>query len=85
MLAGKVKLKSKIRKGDSVKVRTGRDRGKTGKVLRVDLRSWRAVVEGVNKIKRHTKPTATNPTGGIIEKESTIHLSNLTLVERAKG
>ncbi len=77
-------MKQKVKKNDLVKVLTGKDRGKTGKVLRVDLKSWRVVVERVNMVKRHTKPTAANPTGGIIEKESGIHLSNISVMERAK-
>jgi len=68
-----------IRKGDMVKVIAGKDKGKSGKVLRIILKKDRAIVEQVNMIKRHTKPTQANPQGGIIEKEAPIHWSNLML------
>ena len=76
---------SKIRKGDNVVVTTGRDKGKTGTVLRV-LATGKLVVEGVNRVKKHQRP---NPmkgqTGGIIEKEAPLHLSNVMLVNPATG
>ena len=71
---------SKIKKGDQVVVLTGKDKGKRGTVLRMVTESDRAVVEGVNRVKKHTKP---NPmkgtTGGIVEKEMSIHLSNIAI------
>jgi len=70
----------KIRKNDSVKVMTGKYKGKVGRVLRVLPERERLVVEGVNIIKRHTRPTQDNPQGGIQEKEATIHISNVRLV-----
>lgn len=70
----------KIKKNDRVMVITGKDRGKIGKVLRMVSKRDRVVVERVNVIKRHTKPTQTAPQGGIIEKEAPIHVSNLMLV-----
>jgi large subunit ribosomal protein L24 len=70
----------KIKKDDIVKVISGNYRGKTGKVLKVLPVRNRAIVEGINFVKRHSRPTQTNPQGGIIEREATIHLSNLMLV-----
>jgi large subunit ribosomal protein L24 len=69
-----------IKVGDTVKVLSGASVGKEGKVLTIDRRKNRATVEGVNVIKRHTKPSATNPQGGIVEREAGIHISNLMLV-----
>lgn len=73
--------KTRIRKDDLVKVIAGRDKGKTGKVLSVDREKGRALVEGINMVKRHTKANpARQIKGGIAERESPIHLSNLMLV-----
>ena len=69
-----------LRKNDVVQVITGEYKGKTGKILKVISEKRRAIVEGVNVVKRHTKPNAKNQQGGIVEKESTIHISNLMLV-----
>lgn len=69
-------MASKIKKGDQVVVLTGRDKGKTGEVLQVLPNDARAIVQGVNVVKRHTKPTQTNP-GGIVDKEASIDLSNI--------
>jgi len=77
-------IKIKIKKGDTVKVITGVSKGKQGRVLRIDAEKGRAVVEGANLMKKHTKPNAENPQGGIIEQEAAIHISNLMLVD-AKG
>ena len=68
--------KLKIKKGDKVVVLTGRDKGKSGEVLRVLPADERVVVQGVNMVKRHTKPSSGN-TGGIVEKEAAIHVSNV--------
>lgn len=68
-----------IKKGDTVRVLSGQYRGKTGRVLRVIPKKSRVVVEGVNMIHRHTRPTQRNPKGGIIEKEAPIHMSNVRL------
>ena len=73
-------MASKIRKGDKVTVLAGRDKGKTGEVLKMFLSDNRAIVHGVNMVKRHTRPSQTNP-GGIVEKEAVINLSNLAHVD----
>ncbi len=73
-----------IKKGDTVYVNTGNDKGKTGRVLAVEVKKGRAVVEGINMVSRNTKPNAKNPQGGIIKKEASIHISNLNLVENGK-
>ena len=69
-------MASKIRKGDKVTVLAGRDKGKTGDVLKMFISENRAIVQGVNMVKRHTRPSQSNP-GGIVEKEAMIKLSNL--------
>ncbi len=74
-------VKLHIKKGDTVFVNSGEDKGKTGRVLEVIKDKNRAIVEGVNIIKKHTKPNAQNPQGGIIEREAPIHISNLNVVE----
>ncbi len=70
----------KIKKGDSVKVITGNDKSKVGRVIKVYPKRERILVEGVNMVKKHTRPTQENQQGGILEKESTIHISNVKLV-----
>ena len=72
--------KFKIKKGDKVVVLTGRDKGKTGEVLRVLRDLDRVVVQGVNVVKRHTRPSAAQ-TGGIVEKELGIHISNVAHID----
>ena len=73
--------KIKIKKNDTVLVRTGNSKGSKGKVIRVYTKLNRALVEGVNMVSKHTKPNAENPQGAIIKKESSIHISNLMLVD----
>ncbi len=73
--------KRKIRKDDEVVVLTGRDKGKRGSVLRVITKTDRVIVEGVNVVKRHVKPTQLDPQGGIVEKEAAIHISNVALID----
>lgn len=68
-----------VRKGDTVVVIAGKEKGKRGRILRVVTDKERAVVERVNMVKRHTKPTQANPRGGILEKEGTVPMSNLAL------
>ena len=76
------RLQTPIRKNDNVVVRTGKDRGKKGRVLRVIADKNRVVVEGVNIIKRHTRPNPQkNIKGGIVEREAAIHASNVMLVD----
>lgn len=74
-----------IRKGDSVKILAGNDKGKTGRVLEVFLDKKRAVVEGINMVTKHEKPSAGKPEGGIKKMEGTIHVSNLMLIDPASG
>jgi large subunit ribosomal protein L24 len=74
-----------IKKGDLVKVLAGEDRGKQGRVLDVDRDRMRAVVEGLNINKKHSKPTTAKPQGGIVEKEGPIHISNLMLIDAKTG
>jgi len=69
-----------IKVGDTVKVISGESKGQEGKILSIDRSKMRAIVGGVNLVKRHTKPSASDPQGGIIEKEAGIHVSNLMLV-----
>jgi large subunit ribosomal protein L24 len=76
-------MAARIRKGDRVIVITGADRGKRGEVLRVMPKENRAIVQGVNVAKRHTKPTGMGNPGGIVEKEASIHLSNIALIDPA--
>ena len=74
-----------IKKGDLVKVLSGEDRGKQGRVLEVDRNALRAFVEGLNLNKKHSKPTTANPQGGIVDKEGAIHISNLMLIDAKSG
>ncbi|MGB5941391.1 MAG: 50S ribosomal protein L24 [Leeuwenhoekiella sp.] len=75
-------MKLKIKVGDSVKVMAGDHKDQEGKVLSVDKIKNKAIVEGVNMIKKHQKPSASNPQGGIVEKEAALHISNLALVDK---
>jgi large subunit ribosomal protein L24 len=77
-------MPARIRKGDTVIVLTGKNRGARGTVLRVDPAKGRAVVEGVNVVKRHQRPTRQYGRGGIVEKEASIHLSNVALVHKGE-
>ncbi|MGM0414081.1 MAG: 50S ribosomal protein L24 [Bacillota bacterium] len=70
----------KIKKGDQVEVIAGKDKGKRGEVLNVDRKKNRVVVEGVNIVHRHMRPSQDNPQGGIIENEAPIHASNVMVV-----
>ncbi len=74
-----------IRKGDTVEIIAGNDKGKKGKVLQVLPDKYRAIVEGANMITKHVKPSASKPEGGREQKEASIHLSNLMLVDPASG
>ena len=70
----------KIKMGDTVRVIAGDHKGSEGKILKLFTHKDKAIVEGVNLVKRHTKPNAQNPQGGIVEKEAAIHVSNLSLL-----
>ncbi len=74
-----------IKKGDTVYVNSGEDKGKTGRVLEVLVSKKRAVVEGVNVVSKHSKPNAQNPNGGIEKKEASVHLSKLNPVDPKTG
>jgi large subunit ribosomal protein L24 len=74
-------MAARIKKGDQVEIITGADKGRRGEVLQVLPREDRAVVRGIRVVKRHTKPTGMGNPGGIIEKEGTIHLSNVMLID----
>ena len=73
-----------IKKGDTVFVNTGVDKGKTGRVLEVLVKEQRAIVEGINLVSKSTKPNAKYPQGGIIKQESSVHISNLNPTEKGK-
>jgi large subunit ribosomal protein L24 len=74
-----------IKKGDTVYVLSGEDKGKQGKVLSVNIEDQRAIVEGLNLVSKHTKPNAKNPQGGIVKQEAPIHVSNLQLIDPKSG
>ena len=74
-----------IKKGDMVYVNAGDDKGKTGKVTKVFIDKKRAIVEGVNMVKKSTKPSAEHPQGGFVEQEASIHISNLNVVDPKTG
>lgn len=73
--------KLKIKKGDMVKVISGDDKGKQGRILSVDLKKMRAFVEGVSIVSKHTKPNAKNTQGGIVKQEGSVHVSNLMVID----
>lgn len=75
----------KIKKGDTVKVIAGKDNGKEGKVISVDHKKNRVLVEGVNMVTKHAKPSAANQNGGIIQKEAPIDISNVMYVHKGKA
>lgn len=74
-----------IKKGDTVLVIAGNNKGKKGRVLEIITKTERAIVEGVNMMKKHTKPNAATPQGGIVEKETPVHISNLMLFDAKVG
>jgi large subunit ribosomal protein L24 len=80
-----MQTKLHIKKGDSVKVIAGDSKNQEGKVLSVDKTKGRAIVEGVNTVSKHTKPSTKSPQGGIVKQEAAIHLSNLMLIEPGTG
>ena len=74
-----------IKKGDTVYVNSGEDKGKTGRVLKVLVDKNRAIVEGINMVSKSTKPNAKNPQGGIVKQEAPIHISNVSLIDPKSG
>jgi large subunit ribosomal protein L24 len=74
-----------IKKGDTVMVITGESKGQKGRVLEIDRKKDKAIVEGINMVSKHTKPNSKAPQGGIVKKEAPIHLSNLMLLDPASG
>lgn len=80
-----MRKKLHIKKGDTVKVIAGNDKGKTGKVLEVIPEKSRAIVEDVRVVTKHSKPSASNPEGGIEHTEAPVHISNLMLVDPSSG
>jgi len=76
--------KLKIKTGDTVKVITGDDKGQEGKIVKILIDKNKAIVEGVNMVSKHTKPSAQNPQGGISKFEAPIHISNLMLLEKGE-
>lgn len=74
-----------IKVGDTVKVISGDSKGQEGAILSIDRKKMRATVDGVNVVKRHSKPSATDPQGGIVEKEGSIHISNLMVVSKGQA
>jgi large subunit ribosomal protein L24 len=74
-----------IKKGDTVYVNAGEDRGKTGRVLKVYIEKQRALVEGINLVSKSTKPTAKSPQGGFQKKEAPVHISNLNVLDPKSG
>lgn len=80
----KFEKKFRVKKGDKVKIIAGKDKGKTGEILRVIKETGRVIVSGANLAKKHTKPSAVSA-GGIIEKEASIHISNVSLTDPKSG
>ena len=76
--------KLKLKKGDTVRVISGESKGQEGKIILIDNKKLRAIVEGVNMISKHTKPNAKSPNGGISKQEGSIHMSNLMILEDGK-
>lgn len=77
--------KLKIKSGDTVRVIAGDHKGSEGKILKLFIDKDKAIVEGINMVKKHTKPSAQSPQGGIVEKEAPMHISNLSLIDPKSG
>ena len=75
---------NKIKRGDRVRIMAGKDKGREGKVLIVDSKKQRVVVEGANMVKKHSKANQQNPTGGILEREAPMHISNVAYLHKGK-
>ena len=80
-----MQTKLHIKKGDTIEVIAGDSKGQSGTILSIDRNSSRAIVEGINMVSKHTKPSAQNPQGGIIKQEAAVHISNLMLIEASTG
>lgn len=78
-------MKLRIKTGDNVRVITGDHKNSEGKVVSIDREKNKAIVEGVNMVSKHEKPSAKNPQGGIVKKEAPIHISNLALIDPKSG
>lgn len=78
-------MKLHVKKGDKVVVISGNNKGSQGTISKVSVKNATAIVEGINMVKRHTKPSAQNPNGGIVEKEAPLHVSKLMLIEPKSG
>ncbi|MBT8280072.1 MAG: 50S ribosomal protein L24 [Muriicola sp.] len=78
-------MKLKIKTGDTVRVVAGDHKGSEGKVVTVNRQKNKAIVEGINMVSKHEKPSAKNPQGGIVKKEAPIHISNLSLIDGKSG
>lgn len=78
-------MKIHVKKDDKVEILSGEAKGSTGRVIAVDRAKYRAIVEGVNIVTKHTKPSAAHPQGGITKKEAPIHISNLLVVDPKSG
>lgn len=81
MAGESVRQKTRLKQGDTVKVIAGKEKGKSGRLLRIDHKNGRVVVEGLNMIKRHQRATALNRESGIIEREASIHISNVMYLD----
>tara|TARA_B100000315_G_scaffold32441_1_gene27356 strand:+ start:156 stop:461 length:306 start_codon:yes stop_codon:yes gene_type:complete len=75
----------KIKKGDTVQVISGNETGKSGRVIKIFPKKGKIIVEGLNMVKKHAKPTQENPQGGIIEKEAAVHISNVMFITGGKS
>ncbi len=78
-------MKLKIKTGDTVRIIAGDHRGVEGKVMTVDRENNKAIVEGANMVSKHQKPSAQSPQGGIVKKEASLHISNLSLIDSKSG
>jgi len=78
-------MAAKIKKGDSVIVLAGKDKGRKGTVTKVMPTEGRVVVQGINMVQRHTRPSQTNPNGGIVNKEASLHISNVAIADPSSG
>lgn len=74
-------MKTHIKKGDTVQIMSGDSKGKSGRIVSIDKEKYRAIVEGMNMITKHNKPSATSPQGGIVKREAPLHISKLMLID----